>query len=582
MSHAERMSKVPEGGAEVVPLRSEAPGIDDTLKQVRELADAHQFGKAREMLARALANWGDRADLLLRLAEVEKDSGHFEQAMSYFGRAVALDPADPVLVSAYADFLAGSGMPRQALEVLSQIPDAMAKNPRMRAVAGSIHLGARWYGLACDAYGDPRDLPPESRGARRRCWLRSGGPLKFVRRRVRRFDEDARRHWYSWSAELSSLDDLARLKGFAAAKLKGEIDLYMRARASTWVHLEAAEGWLRRRLPYVIAGVAWIAAFIAQELFWHQAGAAAAAVVATVTTGGALVLRRPAIKFANAARSLSDVAMRGAFAAAITVGGGLTLIIAVAAPPAWPGVLGMILLGTAAIVTVGAAILNAAIFLTIIRLRDLRRTWPRALILWMLTDLLSEVSLPDMRNDFDQRAAWVRDLERTAKLMERALPGVIPWRDLQTTQWASERARGAASALRRMKRWIAAPTAGSWDRLIVALRQELGALASGDLGALRWAPPPPPEAAWQRVLRATLATIRVLIVTVVPIAAVAVLQVALKVTSHYITIAWVASISWAVIYLLVTIDPTVPGKIELARGIFGAISTPKQLSGPRE
>jgi hypothetical protein len=68
-----------------------------------------------------------------------------------------------------------------------------------------------------------------------------------------------------------------------------------------------------------------------------------------------------------------------------------------------------------------------------------------------------------------------------------------------------------------MKRKIAAPNVQSWDRLVTGLRQEASVLVRGDLAALRWAPPPPPEATRQRLLRIALGGVRVVVVMALPI-----------------------------------------------------------------
>jgi Tfp pilus assembly protein PilF len=111
-------------GAAVVPLRSGESSAEVTLKRVRELADVKQFDEAREQLTQALEREGERTDLLLPLAEIERESGHHDQAMSSYERAVVLDPADPVTISSYIRFLSDSGIRRKALEILAQTPDA--------------------------------------------------------------------------------------------------------------------------------------------------------------------------------------------------------------------------------------------------------------------------------------------------------------------------------------------------------------------------------------------------------------------------------------------------------------------------
>ena len=130
-----------------------------------------------------------------------------------------------------------------------------------------------------------------------------------------------------------------------------------------------------------------------------------------------------------------------------------------------------------------------------------------------------------------------RLLERAALWLERYMPKTIACYDAVTTAWTAERAKGAAAALRRMKRRIVAPGKRSWDQLESELRQEIKALASGDLAALRWTMPELLSRR-ERLRQIVIATLRIVTITGLPIVAVLALQLGIKMNSHYVTVAW--------------------------------------------
>ena len=283
--------------------------------------------------------------------------------------------------------------------------------------------------------------------------------------------------------------------------------------------------------------------------------------------------------FINAAESLRWQFVRATLIGAGLAGGGVLLLTEIAMPPAWPGVLGATLVisvcmagGMWVVMNVGALIATTA----------LARLWkqnPRAALLATLTDLLWEIGHPDNRNHLGIRAHWIWLLEVAATRMQKDMPRALECQDAATGTWLAERALGAATALRRLKQHIAAPDPDSWERLMRELRHEATALATGELGTLRWSRPPPTAVTGKRLRHWSLTTVRALVVIAVPVAAAVAFQV-LGLDSRYVTVAWIVSITWAAIYLLATIDPTVPAKIELARGVFTGLAGTKQAEGP--
>ena len=213
-----------------------------------------------------------------------------------------------------------------------------------------------------------------------------------------------------------------------------------------------------------------------------------------------------------------------------------------------------------------------------LQVRSLMRYRPRAAVLDRLLDLLSEVRHPDTRNDLTKREYWMWLLEAAAKRVERDLPRIVPCRDPWSTEWARERAAGAATALRMMKRHIAAPTPDGWERLAAGLRQDASALASGNLGLMRWSQPPSAADKRRRILRATLIATQRILVAAVPVVVVFALQSVLKLSGSDLVLARAGTIFWAVFYLIVTIDPSLVTKVQQAHDVFTEI---RSISGPK-
>ena len=107
-------------------------------------------------------------------------------------------------------------------------------------------------------------------------------------------------------------------------------------------------------------------------------------------------------------------------------------------------------------------------------------------------------------------------------------------------------------------------------RLGSALRHEIGALASGDLAALRWAPAPPGRI--RRNLRqVAVASARTITVMALPLVIVFVFGPVAGVDAHTLTLAKIATVGWAVLCLLFTIDPTLQRKIDAAKDLTGLL-----------
>jgi len=208
-----------------------------------------------------------------------------------------------------------------------------------------------------------------------------------------------------------------------------------------------------------------------------------------------------------------------------------------------------------------------------------RRLWrrgPREDILDEILGILDD--LPDMsaRNDLDRRTAWMSQLERAASTIEKRLPAILYPSDQATAGWTSERATGAATAVRLLKRQVAAPVDGSWDRLTTILRNEVTALTTGELGKLRWATPPSPAAVRRFRWKTALIVLRTIALAIAPLAAVIAIQPLLHLEPEPFRWVKVISLAWALLYLLLAADPTLREKIETAQSVSNLFSTTRR------
>jgi hypothetical protein len=169
------------------------------------------------------------------------------------------------------------------------------------------------------------------------------------------------------------------------------------------------------------------------------------------------------------------------------------------------------------------------------------------------------------------RRGMIFKLEYAAKRLERDLPRFFASGDDQTEEWLASRARGAATALRHLKRNIVVASNDTWDRLAVILRTEIGALAAGDLANIRWTSPPPRKENVKSFWRTPLVAARTVVVMAVPLIATLTLNPILDLAPKTFNIAKVVSVGWAILYFLLTIDPTLQKKIETARSIIGTV-----------
>jgi Tfp pilus assembly protein PilF len=161
--------ELPAGAETAAQTTTADSEVAAALQQLDDLNADGELGAAREELNKAIDRFGERPDLLARLARIHEADDQIESAMTAYKRAVTADPDDPAIAAEYCEFLHDLGLLRQALAFIAALPSDVAGHPRVREQSGTIHHVAGWRALAVDAYGRARELAPSARRDRLLC-----------------------------------------------------------------------------------------------------------------------------------------------------------------------------------------------------------------------------------------------------------------------------------------------------------------------------------------------------------------------------------------------------------------------------
>src|SRR5215475_4348291 len=285
----------------------------------------------------------------------------------------------------------------------------------------------------------------------------------------------------------------------------------------------STQWWARRGIQAGAVTLAWLALYHVARRPGSLAPAPAAATAVVAAALAFALLRLIFFRLANAA-TWYGVMLRGTPAGLALLGAGYAVTRTYWPANRWADLVGAVLITAAGMALCYFILMSPLVVWGLIVIRRHWRRCPREDILDDLLGLLDDLADPGSRNDLDQRSSWMWWLEHAATTMEKRLPRSLNPYDKATLSWASERARGAATALRQLKRQIAAPADRSWDRLTAALGNEVVALATGDLAKLRWAPPPSPETIRRSRWKTAIGLLRTLALAAAPLAAVIAIQ----------------------------------------------------------
>lgn len=550
--------------------------VAGVLERAERLIDADELDEAAGVLSEGITTLGPHVELLHRLASVEELRGRQQAALAHLEQSRTLDPSSLTTVLRYATALESGDGYRKAITFLTALPEHDRATPEVRFEMAWIYKVLGLPALAIAAYGDPYTLSAWQRKWRRRLWWRTGGPLRLLLWRPRRFEQRVLDAWPDTINHLRPLASITWPSGFDPTDIRSRLELLL-FRASLVNERWWSIQWWAGRFAVVASSVlAWLFLWSVARQFAWPPPVPWAPIVATLSLLLALALLWSVFFRLTNSPVLYRMTARSAPVGLALAAGGYALI-RLDPPPNGP----LDLVAAVLIATAGMAL---TFFLahaptSLLGIRNVRRHWrrhPREEIVEQLLGILRDLDNPSARNDLDRRAAWMGQLERAAATLERRLSASLRPADSLTASWARERASGAATALRRLKRRIAAPADGSWDRLAASLRTEVAALATGDLGKLPWAEPPSPAITRRSRWRAAVTVLRTVAVAVTPLAALLAVQPVLGLDTGILQWAKVVSIGWAVLYLLLAADPTLREKIETAQSVSNLVSSSRK------
>ncbi|MFI0447469.1 hypothetical protein [Actinomadura sp. 6N118] len=542
----------------------------DSLVAATELDEQGRWLEAVELLRAELTEHGPHPRVLVKLADLEAEKGMECQALEHSAQALALAPDDPDQVVGHVERALTLSYLRQALHVVETRPDDA--HPKIRQVRAAVYRRAGLRALALDAYGDVAGLDPAARRARRTSWLLTGGPLSLCRDRVRDHDRNCLRLWRSWSVHHAEIASLPGMGDDAATQIQRSLDTYLLGWARSFSTVTAVwQSWrnaARRLLLVLVATVVAVALATGFSVPAALAGTGVA-VVSAAAIPLAVFRGQPRIPFWTGVRRSVPLVV-------LWCGAGIGLLRAGdlgQRPIAWAAGAGLL---TAVVLAAVPQALNLVATYDLLR-REARH--PQAAAIDRLLELRADVRCGEGHCPVEQRRALFRHLERTARLIEGPLMGQVSGRDPATRAWVHRHCAAAATAVRELKRDVAAPTASRWEHLEAQLTRTLAALATGNLGELPTVEPGAADLPRPSRFTTAVRLLRAALIAVAPIVMVVAAQPLLDLKPDHYALAKAGAALWALLYLLISLDPTLREKLAAIGDLFAAARGDRPWNG---
>ena len=484
-----------------------------------------------------------------------------------------MDPEHPTAFENYVELIERLNFYHRAIDFLTTLSSKAEMTSELSSALGRIYAAIGLHGLASSAYGRLIGRTMSETKIRLIGWIRSGGPIPPLRRKIILLNKNTMTRWRYWAEGLTVLDTLDQPKGFETEMVRARVETYLERWAKSRIWQDSITTLARRIVFYGGMFIVW------SMLFWrihhsYSNSIYARILVTSLTLIAAFLVRQIIAAVAGHGSNRSQL-VRGLAACGLSIGCGLS-IIDTAHPSQWVIYsFGYALIAGVAIALAMVAVLASINIVFSISLNKLRQQWPREVVLDYLCDVVHDLESGENRNDLNWRSEAIWGIEYAARRMERDLPRFFEVGDSQTSEWLASRAKGAATALRNCKRHILVSDTGTWNRLSVTLRGEISALATGNWASLKWSPPPPREATIKSVQKTAYLVLRTAFVMAVPLVALITLNFFLDLAPKTYSAARIVSVVWAILYFLLTIDPTLPNKVETVKSIVGTVREAK-------
>jgi tetratricopeptide (TPR) repeat protein len=527
--------------------------VAQALDKERTLADSPESGRA--VLDAAIAEHGRHPLLLVALARACRATGDPQSSASLAQEAAASAQADQLILAIAIYELWLSGFSAEAFGILdSDPPDKPGTNPSLRAVAGFLCDSWKLPCHAVLAYGNVLLGSPDRR-IRRICWWLSGGPYPRLRSEIEDSEFRVASDWKLPEPQLTALRALQLPDGLEDA-VRSAICAYRKdyMRRSRQVP-DTRIAWLTWVLGPTSAVMAAILLAVIEQLRWpaHQ-------VWQSAIIGAALI---------TAAYVALSRTQRGQILLAAGVASGAAAAPLLLAHAQWMFTAGL-LLATLATAVAGLLPLDLILGAVLaIRTARWRRDHATTAGLGDLLNLLAETAALRRRRDVRGQRQWMASAEEAAVALERDLPHALRSGDRESQAAITARARGAAGALRAMKRSIALADESSWDQVTAQLNTLATALAKGDLMALPAAAPSASAPRPPLPLRARVMQIaRALLVIVTPPLVAFLLPLFVRQGGPGWAWLRLATIVWALLAAIVALDPGIADKVSSMRAVL--------------
>jgi hypothetical protein len=549
------------------------------IKHAREVLALGNPRFAREIVREALDAFGRQADLLWLLADAELANGDVVAGRECIDEALAAGPLDPASLAGQIRILRSGGFWRQALLAVEAVPEELREDPLLRAEAGNFYRVCECPAHAVDSYGRRQGLPRSSRVARRWCWLRSGGLSGSLRQKALAFEEMSLQDLRCSSGYIVGISAVDGLDSRQSERVQAKLETN-RYRFHRWWYGWFAVNRLGYRLIPLAAIPVWLILLLIVSLGSFTTGPggvlAFAAVSAAVAVIPVILAVRTALEPVGRYRFEWSGRGMAIFLFLVVVGEALAtegyarhFLPAVGLQAA--AVLGLVVapaaLACLPIAWAAAFIRHDRKFRRVIRQDPLIEAIDALLI------ILYELRSPRVYRGMDERLYHCRYLEYTARCLSRFLLPHSRVRYLSSSDWLGRRVAGWAEAIRHMQRQVIAPVPGGRGKVEALLVHEIRCLVTGDLGALAWREPPPPPPRRTTLRRQAVSAARAIVVAALPLAAVLGAQPFLHASPSLFDWARIATAIWALLYVLLSIDPAMREKIGAARDLADLIQT---------
>jgi hypothetical protein len=554
--------------------------------RARELLEDGDVRRAREVIEEAIRLCRTRSDLLWVLADVEFADGDEQAGMRCLAEAVTASGADAAAIGRQIRVLSDNRLWREDLTAIEHIPDQVRDDPAVRTAVGDFYKARGCRGHAVRGYGNRSGLSFPARVNRRLSWLCSGGPFTFVRSRIDAWENSeilpVLRKGRRTFGQLDAVPDLDNCE---AQRLKVRIENAYYEWSYRYKLWSAIFRWQLRLLPAAFLPT-WLVLFAIVKIAAFISGPPGTAGGSAISAGVALWL--PVLLVRSQVRG--DLSLRGSlrpttawfvFLCALAVLSEIAVaegyerhVLPVVGWWSW------VVFGLAVLPAVSACMLVSAAILIVLASRwilSAQRENCQVVLLDIFLGMFIDLQSRSRQLDLADRLQWSWALEWAARRVSRDLLPSLWLSRLASGDWLRRRAAGWAEALRYMQRELIAQVPGGQPTLKAKLWHEIQCLATGDLGALAWRQPPPTPSRRAMLTRKTIEVLRTVLVAGLPLGAVLASQPLVHFSGAVFRWASIATGVWALLYVVISLDPAIRDKIDTARSLADTLHEARRI-----